>query len=158
MDPTEFRKLIPHRPPMVLVDEVIEYGAEVIRARRVIRQGDPFVTPEGLEPAAALEVIAQTIAAGDAMYARSRGGVVQRGFLTGFTGVTLSGRAAVGETLEVTARCLRRMGGMGLFDVLATADGRPLVQGRFKLFVEVNYDGKVLRPDFFPRPGEVPGG
>lgn len=139
MDPYAFRALIPHRPPMVLIDEVTEYGAERIRARRVVRAGEPFVGPDGLEDAALLEVIAQTIAAGDAMYAQSKGGRVVRGYLTGLTGVTLQGRAAVGEQVEVTGDCLKRMDGMGLFDAVARAGGRLLARGRFKLYVEIEY-------------------
>lgn len=139
MDPYAFRALIPHRPPMVLIDEVTEYGAERIRARRVVRAGEPFVGPDGLEDAALLEVIAQTIAAGDAMYAQSKGGRVVRGYLTGLTGVTLQGRAAVGEQVEVTGDCLKRMDGMGLFDAEARAGGRLLARGRFNLYVEIEY-------------------
>lgn len=139
MDPYAFRALIPHRPPMVLIDEVTEYGAERIRARRVVRAGEPFVGPDGLEDAALLEVIAQTIAAGDAMYAQSKGGRVVRGYLTGLTGVTLQGRAAAGEQVEVTGDCLKRMDGMGLFDAEARAGGRLLARGRFKLYVEIEY-------------------
>ncbi|MEZ5992165.1 MAG: hypothetical protein R3E76_07410 [Planctomycetota bacterium] len=139
MDPQGFRELIPHRPPMVLIDAVAEYGPERIRAIREVRAGDPFVSADGLDDAALLEVIAQTIAAGDAMYAQSKGGRVQRGYLTGLTGVVVQGRAAVGETIEVTGDCLKRMDGMGLFEAEARVGDRVLAKGRFKLFVDIAY-------------------
>jgi predicted hotdog family 3-hydroxylacyl-ACP dehydratase len=135
----DFRTLIPHRPPMVLIDEVTEYGPVLIRARRIVRAGDPFVGPEGLEDAALLECVAQTIAAGDALYAQSKGGRVVRGFLTGLTGVRVLGRAMAGETVEISALCLRRMDGMGLFEAQATVGNRQIAQGRFKLFVDIDY-------------------
>lgn len=135
----DFRLLIPHRPPMVLIDEVVEYGPRVIRARRTVRAGDPFVGPGGLEDAALLECVAQTIAAGDALYAKSKGGRVIKGYLTGLTGVQVQGRAAVGETIDIVADCLKRMDGMGLFEAEARVGKRLIVQGRFKLFVEVDY-------------------
>jgi predicted hotdog family 3-hydroxylacyl-ACP dehydratase len=134
-----FLELIPHRPPMVLVDSVIEYGPQRITARRTVRQGEPFVNPDGLEDAALLEVIAQTIAAGDALYARSKKGRVLRGYLTGMTGVAVHSRARIGETIEVSADCLKRMDGMGLFEARAEAAGRLLAEGRFKLFVHISY-------------------
>lgn len=133
----QFQTLIPHRPPMVLVDEVTRYGPEEIHARRTVRPGDPFVGAGGLDDAALLECIAQTIAAGDALYAQSRGGRVLRGYLTGLTGVQIAGRAAVGETIAVRALCLKRMDGMGLFDAEAAVGERLLARGRFKLFVEI---------------------
>jgi len=139
MDEHQFRSLIPHRPPMVLVDVVTEYGPVRIRSRRGVRAGEPFVDANGLDPAALLEVVAQTIAAGDALYAQSKGGRVVRGYLTGMTGVAVSGRARMGDTIEVTADCLKRMDGMGLFDARAAAGGRTLAEGRFKLYVEIEY-------------------
>lgn len=139
MEPTAFKTLIPHRPPMVLIDEVTAYGAERIQARRTVREGDPFVAADGLDDAALLEVIAQTIAAGDAMYAQSKGGKVIKGYLTGLTGVKIHGRAGLGEIIEVTADCLKRMDGMGLFEAFASAGDRLLAEGRFKLFVDIQY-------------------
>lgn len=139
MDRYDFKALIPHRSPMVLIDEVIEYGADRIRATRTVRDGDPFVGADGLDESAMLEVIAQTIAAGDAMYARSKGGTVRKGYLTGLTGVKIHGRAGIGDVIDVTAFCLKRMDGMGLFDVQALSEGRLLAEGRFKLFVDILY-------------------
>jgi len=152
MDPRAFTDLIPHRPPMVMIDEVTGYGAERITARRTVAAGQPFVEPDGLEDAALIECIAQTIAAGDALYARSRGGEVLRGYLTGLTGLKIHGRAGVGDVVEVAADCLKRMDGMGLFDVEATVDGRKIAEGRFKLYVEVRYGDRILKPDFVPKP------
>ena len=141
MDEIEFRDLIPHRAPMVLIDSVTEYGPSRISARREVRPGNPFVEEGELSDAALLEVIAQTIAAGDALFARSRGGRVRRGYLTGLTGVVIEGRARDGETVEVQADCLKRMDGMGLFDASARVGDRVLAQGRFKLFVDIDYEG-----------------
>ncbi len=141
MDPQAFRKLIPHRPPMVLIDEVDEWGAERIVARRTVRAGDPFVTATGLDDAALLECIAQTIAAGDACYAQFKGGRVLRGYLTGLTGVQIHSRVGVGETVTVVGLCLKRMDGMGLFDVEARVGERLVASGRFKLFVDIAYSG-----------------
>ena len=124
---------------MVLIDTVTEYGPDRICARRTIREGEPFVGPDGLDDAALLEVIAQTIAAGDALHARSKGGAVKRGYLTGLTGVKVLARAAIGETIEVQADCLKRMDGMGLFDARAEVGCKLLAEGRFKLYVDIDY-------------------
>jgi len=139
MDDQRFLELIPHRPPMVLIDAISRFGAKEISATRTVRAGDPFVTDDGLEDAALLEVIAQTIAGGDAAFAESKGGKVLRGYLTGLTGVKLHGRAQVGETIEIDATCLRRMEGMGLFSVTASTARGVLAEGRYKLFVEIDY-------------------
>lgn len=135
----EFRKLIPHRPPMVLVDEVPVWGAERITARRTVRAGDPFVENGELPDAALIECLAQTIAAGDAQHARDKGGRVVKGFLTGLTGLKFFSRAKVGETIELEADCQRRMEGMGLFKAVARVGTRVLAEGTFKLYVDIDY-------------------
>lgn len=124
---------------MVFIDEVLEYGAHEIRARRAVRAGDLFVDAGELPDAALIECIAQTIAAGDAQYARSKGGRVRKGYLTGLTGVKFESRARAGETIDIEATCLRRMDGMGLFDASARVGGRVLARGTFKLFVDIDY-------------------
>lgn len=135
----DFRKLVPHRPPMLMIDDVTKYGGDLIRARRTVRAGDPFVTNQGLHPAALLEAIAQTIASGDACFARQKGGTVIRGYLTGLTGVKIHGTAAIGDTIDMEGNCLKRMDGMGLFEATAHVGDRLLVEGRFKFFVEIDY-------------------
>lgn len=130
---------------MVLIDRITEYGPKTIRACRTVLQGQPFVHNGLLEDAALIECIAQTIAAGDAQYAHSKGGKVLRGYLTGLTGLQLPSRVAVGETVEVHAVCLKRMDGMGLFDIDAKVGQRLVAKGRFKLFVEIDYSSSTER-------------
>lgn len=138
----DFRPLIPHEPPMILIDEVLKFGASSIAARRLVREGDPFVENGELADAALIECIAQTIAAGDAQYARSKGGRVLKGYLTGLTGLKFESRAKVGEMVDIEADCLRRMEGMGLFDASARVGGRLLARGTFKLYVDIDYSGQ----------------
>jgi len=138
----DFRKLIPHRPPMVLVDAVPVWGQERICALRTVRAGEPFVENGELTDAALIECLAQTIAAGDAQQARSQGGRVLKGYLTGLTGLKFFSRAKVGETIELEANCQKRMEGSGLFTAKAKVGQRLLAEGIFKLYVDIDYTGK----------------
>lgn len=141
----EFRKLIPHRPPMVLVDDVPIWGPEHIEALRTVREGQPFVENGEPSDAALIECIAQTIAAGDAQHAREKGGRVVKGFLTGLTNLKFYSRAKVGETITLMADCQKRMDGMGLFKAVAKVGERVLAEGTFKLYVDIDYSGTVPR-------------
>jgi 3-hydroxyacyl-[acyl-carrier-protein] dehydratase len=143
----DFRQLIPHRPPMVLVDDVLEWGAEHIVARRTVREGDPFVVNGEFSDGALIECVAQTIAAGDAQHARDKGGRVVKGFLTGLTNLKFHARAKVGETIDIEADCQRRMEGMGLFKAMARVGNRVLAEGTFKLYVDIDYQGSVPKGD-----------
>lgn len=139
MTPPDFKSLIPHRPPMVLVDEVPIWGAERICARRTVRESDPFVENGELSDPSLIECLAQAIAAGDAQHARDKGGRVIKGYLTGLTGLKFYSRARVGETIDLEADCQRRMDGMGLFHARARVQDRLLAEGVFKLYVLIDY-------------------
>jgi len=57
-------ELIPHRPPMALLDAVVEYGPEHLTARMTVSKGKLFTDADGAFPAwAGIELMAQTIAA-----------------------------------------------------------------------------------------------
>ncbi|MDC1141686.1 hypothetical protein OAU50_01220 [Planctomycetota bacterium] len=142
----EFLQLIPHRAPMVLLDEIIKFGREEIVGQFTIRADNPFIEDGNFCREALIEAAAQVIAAGDSLYAKSKGGVVIRGFLTGLTSLEFFSNVAINETVEIEGKCLRRMEGMGLFEVKASVGERAILRGRFKLFVEIDYDGEINPP------------
>lgn len=75
--------LIPHRPPMVLIDDILEAGDEHVLSRVTVGAGKPFVTASGLPAWAGIELMAQTIAAYAGVMARRRNRPVKLGFLLG---------------------------------------------------------------------------
>jgi predicted hotdog family 3-hydroxylacyl-ACP dehydratase len=131
---------------MVLIDEVPAWSPDHIRATRVVREGQPFVEQGELEDAALIECLAQTIAAGDAQHAASKGGRVRWGYLTGLTSYEVLGRARVGETVHLEADCQRRMEGLGLFLARAfvVREGAEvtLARGTLKLFVAIDFEAE----------------
>lgn len=77
-------ELIPHRPPMVLLDEILDHEAEYVRARMRVDRNKMFVDNSGHFPAwAGIELMAQTIAVYAGLQARALGQPVQIGFLVG---------------------------------------------------------------------------
>ena len=77
-------ELIPHRAPMVLLDEMIEHGPEHLSARMTVNRDKPFVDDSGAFPAwAGIELMAQAIAAFGGLATLSRGEPAKIGFLLG---------------------------------------------------------------------------
>ena len=131
---------------MVLLDDIIEFGRELIFGQLEIRADNPFIEDGHFCREALIEASAQVIAAGDSLYAKAKGGKVVRGFLTGLTSLKLTGSASIGDIIVIECQCLKRMEGMGLFEVIARIGQRVILQGRFKLFVEIDYDGEINPP------------
>lgn len=96
-------ELVPHEPPMLLVDELIEWSPEVARVRATIRAGSPFVTGDGMPATILLEHMAQAIAVANGMADRVAGRVSgEIGLLLGTRELELHcQQLAIGEVLEL---------------------------------------------------------
>ncbi|MFO7562543.1 MAG: hypothetical protein R6X02_07855 [Enhygromyxa sp.] len=66
-------ELVPHEPPMLLVDELLEWSPEAARVGATIRAGNPFVSDERMPASILLEHMAQAIAVANGMADRVAG-------------------------------------------------------------------------------------
>lgn len=99
------RELLPHADPMVLVDEVVEAGAEHVRCRVRIGPDAPFFVDGAVPAVVAIEYMAQTIGAYAGLQARAAGMPVRIGYLLGTRELTLETDAfRAGDELLVEAR------------------------------------------------------
>ncbi len=93
-------------------------------AQAVPRAGHPLVDEDGrLDPAAMIEMIAQTYAAVKGFEDRREGKPVKKGFLVGFKKVRFSGTARQGDRLIINVKTT------GTFDDFAVAEGEVVKDG-----------------------------
>ena len=127
--------LLPHRPPMVLLDEACGMEGDCFKAKVRIRPGIPFFSPgEGGVPAwVGLEYMAQTVGACSGALGLAKGGIVKPGMLLG----TRDYSAAIplfpeGQELEVLVRIdIFQDGGVSSMDCrIRTQDGAIAAQAQ----------------------------
>lgn len=53
-------KYIPHRPPMIWIDRITDWGATEGASEVDVRTDAHYMSPEGLRPSSCIEIIAQT--------------------------------------------------------------------------------------------------
>lgn len=75
--------LLPHKPPMILIDEVVEYQTDTIHAIVTIREGVPFCQNGQVPAYVALEYMAQTVGVWSGLRGRQFNISPQIGFLLG---------------------------------------------------------------------------
>ena len=126
--------LIPHRPPMLLVDELICLENGQAASRTVFPLNSPFVNQEGLvEEAALFEMMAQTFAAGVA--AGNEGPGPSAGYLAGVKRLVFSGRARAGEPVEVKVKIVSVIDDFYVVEGRASQEGESLASGQITVYV-----------------------
>ncbi|MBX9753847.1 MAG: hotdog family protein [Pseudomonadaceae bacterium] len=112
-------ELLPHSGQMILLDEVLRFGAEDVEARLTVRPGGLFSLADGSLPAwVGVELMAQTVAAFAGCQARQAGAPVQLGFLLGTRSFSCNvEHFPAGSELHISALCsLQDDNGMGVFE------------------------------------------
>ncbi len=112
-------ELLPHAGDMILIDEVLNYGAEEVHTRLKVRAEGLFNQHDGSLPAwIGIELMAQSVAAYAGCQARQAGEPVQLGFLLGTRNFQCNvDRFPAGAELQIKAlRSLQDDNGMGVFE------------------------------------------
>ncbi len=133
---TDIAKFLPHDPPMVLLDELIDYQESTIQARVTLRKTSPFCNETGEIPSyIGLEYMAQAIAAWNGYRAHLENKKPQIGFLLGSRRLTLNVPCfKVGETLDIFGDCQYNDGEMASFFCWIEWDKKRVVEATLNVF------------------------
>jgi predicted hotdog family 3-hydroxylacyl-ACP dehydratase len=110
-------ELLPHRPPMILLDEILGYDEASLAAGVTVGDGCLFLEADGVPVHVGLEYMAQACGAFAGVLARTRGASVRIGFVLG----TRCYRAHVprfrrGDRLTISVKLLYQDEQIGAFD------------------------------------------
>lgn len=126
--------LIPHRPPMLAVGELVSLGDDEAVSSTVFSAASPFVGSDSLvEEALLFEMMAQTFAA--AVAARKGRAGPSSGFLVGIKRLRVQGQARAGQAVEVAVKIISRVEDFSVIEGRASQNGRPLASGQITIFV-----------------------
>jgi len=140
--------LVPHKPPMLLLDRVLAYSNDVVRCEVQIRADSPFVEDGQVPAVVGLEYMAQAIAAYAGMTARIEHREFRMGLLLGSRDLRFATDGfAVGDRLLVEARRTWGENDLGSFACKIEraqerdgdgdgdgADGTPLASGTLTVY------------------------
>jgi predicted hotdog family 3-hydroxylacyl-ACP dehydratase len=131
-------RLLPHRPPMLMVDGLEDAAPGTFRARLTLRPDNPFIDGDGnLERAAYPELIAQCFAAGaGSSVGGEDGGERPLGFLAGFRDIVVLADAGVGDVLVTEVTVATTLGNVSVVDGIVTGPQGVLATGQIKVYLE----------------------
>ena len=129
-------ELVPHRPPMLLLDRVLSYDGECVVCETVLEHHSPFVEQGHVPALVGIEYMAQTIAAGAGLSAREKGNSSgQMGFLLGCRSLTIAVDSFnVGDRLTIEARRSWGETALGSFACKVQRGAEVLVEGALTVY------------------------
>ncbi|MHC4818188.1 MAG: hypothetical protein ACYTF8_09055 [Planctomycetota bacterium] len=131
-DPTA---VIPHRPPILCIDRIVETAREHAVAERVVREGSDVDAGELWEEAL-VEGLAQTAAVLNAFADREQGRKSGKGMLVGVRKFDITRRARLGERILFRVELIRRITPLTLMRCEARCGDEILARGEMKFYVE----------------------
>ena len=116
--------LLPHRPPMILLDRVLDDGDGTITCEVRLRPDSPFVENGSVAAVVATEYMAQCVAAYAGLQAFRRADAIRTGYVIGARSIDLSlDEFGVGEELIVRAQHIWGDDILGKFECSVDAGG-----------------------------------
>ena len=156
--PMDACKVSPHRPPMLLLDTLVEVGAAdkggLTICETEIRAGNPFVGQHGLlDPLVICELAAQAFAVRQGYSGACRGQAAAKGYLVGVRSAESTAPVYSGDRLRIAVRAVAELEGF----IMAEAEvsrGEELV-GRAEIKLYTPPDEAADAPAPAPEPEQL---
>jgi predicted hotdog family 3-hydroxylacyl-ACP dehydratase len=134
--PLPIERLLPQRPPMLLLDRLLSCTASEGTADARISAGNLFRLPDDtIHEAALFELMAQAYAAVRGFQDSLAGKPASIGYLAGITRAVVHGAARVGDRLTVSVRQTALLQPFVRAEARVVRDGDLLAEGELTLFV-----------------------
>ena len=132
--PIGMELLIPHRPPMLLADELIEREGDNAKARAVMPESGIFYEDNSSFPEFFIEIVAQTVAAAQGYDALVDGESVNGGMLVGIDSFTFHKICAAGTVLTISTELTFTFGAIKIIHGEIFAGETLLAEGHIKVW------------------------
>jgi predicted hotdog family 3-hydroxylacyl-ACP dehydratase len=134
--PYMLAELLPHAPPMILLDEIVDCTADgCVAAVAISPQSRFYIEDRGVPSYAGLEYMAQTCGLHVGRLARSQGLPVRIGYLLGTRDFHVEiGWFPPGMRLTVHVTEVLREEPMGVFDCRIVCEGRTIASARLNVY------------------------
>ncbi len=128
-------ELLPHAPPMVLLDEILSFEDDTARCSVTIEPDGLFVEDRRVRAVVALEFMAQCVGVCTSLRARTRAEPLAEGYLVGARELRyMTQYLFVGDILEVEATLVFDGRELGSFDCSLKRRGELIATGLLNVY------------------------
>lgn len=144
--PIAANELIPHRSPMLLIDELSTWSEAEMKGSALIKKDNPFLNSSGiLDSNGLVEIMAQTVAAGNGYHAKILGEPIKTGFLVGLSELEFFDCVSLGDSLSTEIIQESKVGKFSIVKGNVIQSGRCITSGIIKIF-ELEGQPEYLAP------------
>ena len=129
-------EVIPHGPPMILLDQLAQYDDESATTTLTVRTDSMLCDGEKIDAWVGIEYMAQTIAAYSGCHARDAGKKVEVGFLVGTRKYRCKAtHFNLGDQLTINAeKVMMGDNGLGVFECKIIRDNKVIAEANLNVF------------------------
>ena len=139
--PADAAQLVPHKPPMLMIDRLLEVRERASSSEMTVLQEMVFVGKDGkLDEASYPEIMSQAIAAQEGFRKLGSRDPQQEGFLLGIKNIVITGSAKVGDVLRISMFKVAKYGDFGIIQGEVTKGDAVIARGELKVWQS---DGKA---------------
>ncbi len=138
--PVDAARVVPHKPPMLLIDRLLELRERESISEMTVRQDMVFVSENGkLDEASYPEIISQALAAMEGFREVGSRNPQQEGYLLGIKNFEILGSARVGDILRIVIYKVAKLGDFGIIRGEIRKENTIIAHGELKVW----RDGKA---------------
>lgn len=139
--PVDAAQLVPHKPPMLMIDRLLEVRERASVSEMTVLEDMLFVGRDGkLDEASYPEIMSQAIAAQEGFRKLGSRSPQQEGFLLGIKNLEIPGSAKVGDVLRISMFKVAKYGDFGIIHGEVKRGDTVIARGELKVFQS---DGKA---------------
>ncbi len=133
--PVDAAQVVPHKPPMLLIDRLLELKERASVSEMTVRQDMVFVDETGrLDDACYPEIISQAIAAQEGFRKLGSRNPLHEGLLLGVKKLEILGVARVGDTLRISVYKAAKYGDFGIISGEVFKGDELIARGEVKVW------------------------
>jgi radical SAM protein with 4Fe4S-binding SPASM domain len=137
--PVDAARVVPHKPPMLLIDRLLEMKERASASEMTVRGDMIFVDTNGkLDNAAYPEIISQALAAMEGFRRLGNHDAQAEGFLLGVKKLEIFGTARVGDTLRIAVYKAVKYGDFGIVNGEVYKGDELIARGEVKVWQSDN--------------------
>jgi predicted hotdog family 3-hydroxylacyl-ACP dehydratase len=134
--PMPAEQLVPHRPPFLFVDNLLEFSGQTGVVESVIAPDNLFIAEDGhFKEIAMIEILAQSVAAVKGYSDLIEGKEIKKGFLVDIREFNFIKTCYKGDTIRSKIVITRSFSGFSVLDGSLECSGEELAYGTMKLWV-----------------------